>query len=57
MLTPDNVEAIEFAARSELFDEEFRKAVDKKKEEMRARMNLPWYKKLFPFKITIERII
>lgn len=48
---------IEHAAKQELEEEEFREAVKKRKEELRARKNLPWYKKLFPFKITIERIM
>lgn len=47
---------IELAAKRELEDEEFREAVNKRKEELRARKNLPWYKKMFPFKIKIERI-
>lgn len=49
--------AVEIAAKQELRDEDFRRRVDKRKEEIRARRNLPWYKKLFPFKIKIERII
>lgn len=51
-----NPKDIEIAAKRELEDEEFREAVNKRKEEIRARKNLPWYKKLFPFKVTIERI-
>jgi hypothetical protein len=51
-----SVKDIEFIAKRELEDEEFREAVNKRKEELRARKNLPWYKKLFPFKIKIERI-
>lgn len=52
-----HIKDIELAAKRELEDEEYREAVNKRKEELRARKNLPWYKKLFPFKITIERII
>lgn len=50
--------AIENQAKEELAAEEFREQVEKKKEQLRARKNLPWYKKLFPYKITfnIERI-
>lgn len=47
---------IELVAKRELDEETFREAVNKRKEELRARKNLPWYKKLFPFKVTIERI-
>lgn len=52
-----NAKDIELAAKRELEDEEFREAVNKRKEELRARKNLPWYKRLFPFSIRIERII
>lgn len=51
-----NTQDIENMARRELEDEEFREAVDKRKEEIRSRRNLPWYNKLFPYKIRIERI-
>lgn len=52
-----NLKDIELAAKRELEDEEFRESVNKRKEQLRARKNLPWYTRWFPFKIKIERII
>lgn len=52
-----NVKDIEQAAKKEFEDELFREAVNKRKERLWAYNNLPWYKKLFPYRIKIERII
>ena len=51
-----SLKAIEDAAKTELDQEEFRRLVEERKESLRNRKRLPWYRKLFPFKITIERI-
>ena len=48
---------IELIAKQELEDDLRREAINKRKEQLRARRNLPWYKKLFPYSIKIERII
>jgi hypothetical protein len=50
------IKAIEDRAREELNLETFRQAVDLRKQELRERSRLPWYKRLFPFRIKIERI-
>jgi hypothetical protein len=54
--SPIEANLIEMAAKQELHAEEFRRRVEERKEQLRKRKALPWYKKLFPFKVTIERI-
>ncbi len=51
-----DVKEIEIAAKRELKDEEFRAAVVRRKQELRERSKLPWYKRVFPFRIKLERI-
>ena len=57
-MTPDQarIRAIEERARQELDIEAFHEAVVMRKQELRERSRLPWYKRLFPFRIKIERI-
>lgn len=57
-MTPEQarIRAIEERAREELNLEAFHQAVDLRKQELRERSRLPWYKRLFPFRIKIERI-
>lgn len=57
-MTPaeSRIKAIEERAREELRLEAFQQAVDLRKQELRERSRLPWYKRLFPFRIKIERI-
>jgi hypothetical protein len=57
-MTPEQarIRAIEERARQELDVEAFHEAVAMRKQELRERSKLPWYRRLFPFKITIERI-
>lgn len=57
-MIPDQarIRAIEERAREELRLEAFQQAVDLRKQELRERSRLPWYKRLFPFRIKIERI-
>jgi hypothetical protein len=50
------IKAIEDRAREELDVEAFHQAVDLRKQELRESSRLPWYKRLFPFRIKIERI-
>lgn len=40
-------------AEKEIREEDFRDAVEKKKEELRSKK---WYHKLFPYKIIIKRM-
>lgn len=54
MITTTDIELI---AKRELEEELRRETINKRKEQLRARRNLPWYKKLFPYTIKIERII
>ena len=56
MLKDHQIEAIEDLAQEELREEEFRRRVEERKEQLRRRAALPWYKRVFPFKIKIERI-
>ena len=54
MLHKDEIEAIEKLAKEELREEEFRRRVEERKEQLRRRAALPWYKRVFPFKIKIK---
>lgn len=42
--------------KEELAYERWRDAVEKEKQRLLDKASKPWYKKLFPFKIKIERI-
>lgn len=42
-------------ARNELDREEHRAAVDRMKQHMRDEAGRPWWRRVFPWKITIER--
>lgn len=55
-LSADEVRLIERQARQEVADEDRRAAVERTKERIRARRARPWWRLLFPFKITIRRI-
>lgn len=50
-----NPSQIEFAARQELENERFRKAVDEMKLKIAQRDNRTFWQKVFPWKITITR--
>lgn len=47
---------IERAARDELATEEFRERVEARKEILRAARGRPWWKRLFPYRIKLERL-
>jgi hypothetical protein len=46
---------IEAQARAELDAENFREAVDAAKQRLRERDTRPWWKRLFPYRITVTR--
>lgn len=48
-------EAVVKATREEFEREKHRAAVDTEKARLRIRARLPWWKRLFPFTITITR--
>ena len=48
--------SIEQQAIRELNEEERRKAIDAAKERLRKQRPKPWWVRLFPFRIKIERI-
>jgi hypothetical protein len=48
-------QAIISDARAELDAEEYRAAVEAQKERLRARFKAPWWRRLFPWTITIKR--
>ena len=50
-----NLDAIEQEAAAELDAERHREAVNAAKERIRARRGRPWWKRLVPFVIRIER--
>ena len=41
----------------ELAEESRRKKIDREKERLRKRLMCPWYVKLFPWRIKIERVV
>lgn len=49
--TPDIISQ----AKKELAEERYRAAVKQEKERLRAKAARPWWAKLFPWRITIER--
>lgn len=49
-----NYEEIDKQAKKELEDENFRKAVDKRKEELKYYR--PWYIRIFPWRLKIVKV-
>lgn len=47
---------IEAQAKAELAEEARREAIEKVKKRIIARRNRPWWRVVFPFRITITRI-
>lgn len=47
---------IEVLAQEELRQEHLRAAVERRKRELRERAARPWWKRLFPYVITIRRV-
>lgn len=47
---------IENAARKEFDQDNFRAAVEAEKQRLRANAARPWWAKLFPWRIKIERV-
>lgn len=52
----DRRKSIRAQAVMELEGEAFREAVEREKERLVRRRDRPWWRYLFPFRITIERI-
>jgi hypothetical protein len=52
-LTASEVKLVEQQALREIHDEDFRARVDA--EKARRRNHVPWWHKVFPWKITIDR--
>lgn len=51
-----SLEFIKWAARREFEQEEFRNAVEREKERIRAHRAMPWWKRVFPWRIRIETV-
>lgn len=50
-----DIKEIEAEAQAELDKDLRRKAIDEAKARLRAKASRPWWAKLFPWRITIER--
>lgn len=51
-----NISEIEAQARKELDDADFRFKVEARKVALREARNRPWWKRLFPYRIKLERL-
>lgn len=55
-LTTSDIDRIYKTAAEEVAVERFREAVEKQKMEIKEKANRRWWKKIFPYRIKIERI-
>jgi len=56
MLSSSEIYDAENLAKAELRDEEFRALVEARKVAIREAKGRPWWARIFPFRITIQRI-